>query len=338
MTTYAQGAIFSAEVEDKSDKALAQFRRVTAAYLLFHLSMAVLVVAEWALLISLMVLMPRSGYLAITLAGLFLTLFSYIVLTYYYQAKKPEQLLAIRDAYLESCRETFDARDPHTYHLGIARAAYNLFQLISSNPEGWHFLPDTPSLRHINRLLHWKDRHVMQEMLMHVTITHHIELIKQSPTNIEAHTSLANAYIALAKLYSTQKWFWTFTTQKREEMTARHTRALGQAIEELKILDSYTPNDPWVHATLATCYHHLGESDKEIEAYETLARLRPDDHDVTYRLGLLYFSSGASASALKIYERLRRFDPRKALELISHYDTYVHSHLSPWGTPDTKND
>jgi len=338
MTTYAQQAIFSSEVENKSDKALRQFRKVTAAYLLFHLSMAVLLLAECALLISLMVLMPRSAYVAVTLAGLFLTVFSYTVLTYYYQAKKPEQLLAIRDAYLEECRATFDSRDIHSYHLGIAGASYNLFQLIASNPEGWHLLPDSPSFRHINRLIHWKDRHVMQEMLMHVTITHHIELIKQSPTNIEAHTSLANAYIALAKLYSTQKWFWTFTYQKREEMSARHTRALGQAIEELKILDNYTPNDPWVHATLATCYHHLGDSENEIATYETLARLRPDDHEVTFRLGLLYFSSGASASALKIYERLRRFDKRKALELIAHYDTYVHSHLSPWGTPDTNND
>ncbi|MCI5051844.1 MAG: tetratricopeptide repeat protein [Simkaniaceae bacterium] len=328
MSTLSQRAELNESIEDETAGAIKRLRRVTSAYLLFHVSMVLLVVTEWIALTSLIVMLPRSGYVALCLAGLFLTVFSYLVLAYYYQAKKPEQLMQVCGDYLTRCRQTYEGMDASTHHLGVANSAFRLFHTVGSNQEAWHFLGVSASLHHINQLLHWKDQHLFQEMLMMVVIDEHIQLIKKSPTDFEAHTSLVNAFIALAKLYRSPKWFWTFSSQKKEDMVVRHERALGQAVEELKIIDIYAPNDPWVHATLASCFHHLDEPAKEIGEYEILMRLKPDDHDVTLRLGLLYFESGRSAEALKIYEKLSRFDMRKAQELISHYDHYIKSHLS----------
>jgi tetratricopeptide (TPR) repeat protein len=92
-----------------------------------------------------------------------------------------------------------------------------------------------------------------------------------------------------------------------------------RAIEELRILDAYAPNDPWVHSQLAAVYQDLGMIDKEIQEYEAILKLSPKDHDILFRLGVLYFSQGRNAQALNLYEKLKDLKESKAEELLSYY-------------------
>ena len=49
--------------------------------------------------------LAKSAVLAFSLALIFLTGFSYAVLRLYFHAKKPEQLVELRNAFLEECKE-----------------------------------------------------------------------------------------------------------------------------------------------------------------------------------------------------------------------------------------
>jgi hypothetical protein len=93
----------------------------------------------------------------------------------------------------------------------------------------------------------------------------------------------------------------------------------GKAIEELKILSEFAPDDPWVHSQLAYSYHDLQMPVQEIREYETICRLAPQDKDALLKLGTLYFQLGENALGLKVFEELRRSHYKKAEQLIESY-------------------
>src|ERR1700722_4244004 len=67
--------------------------RILKTYQLFNLAFVLIAGFEIILFISLFALVNASLILAYVLGAFFLTLFSYLVLRLYIQAKKPEQLL-----------------------------------------------------------------------------------------------------------------------------------------------------------------------------------------------------------------------------------------------------
>jgi hypothetical protein len=318
-------------VENEAILTAKKFKSILTTYSLFHFSFLFILLLQLSTTL-LLLSRPTSIFFALSLGALFLSFFSYIILIYYFQGKKPEQFSEIQKSFVQSCKKhiPIDLED-EDYHLSLASSISQLAALISQadiyslSLPPFHFAEEL-SLK-ISYRLNWKDTVLMREKVMHQAIHEHIELIKLKPTNLTAHTSLANAYIALSKVYAPpqnlpfKKAHWIEHLFNNSYLKERSLFATNRAIEELKILDDLAPNDPWVHAQLASCYRHLDLKEEEVKEYETLSHLRPQDKEILLRLGILYFRLGKNAKGLTIYESLRCIDAKDAQYLISQYNS-----------------
>jgi len=301
-----------------------QFKKIIRSYIFFHLFFIGLLVAEITLFSLFLTFLSQSTLIAFSLAGIILTGFSYLILLFYFQTKKPEQFLQLRNWFMLLCKQSLPKNlENSEYHLSLANAAYRFSSHLSHQELLPQSLPKTMgSLNHLMKkfttLCQRKDVFKMKEILLLVTINEHIQLIKFTPTNLEAHASLANAYVALSKLYLSLS----------SESVARGTKEKFQisaekAIQEFTIMDYYAPNDPWIHAQLASCYHDLQMFVEEIKEYESILTLCPNDKEIMFRLGILYFQQGQNAKGLRIYEELKNLNFSRSDELIDFYDANI---------------
>lgn len=338
-TTTFNSALFEDSLSSHCQFTLEAFKKISRFYTLFHLLFFTLAIGEIIGFLLFFSFFTKSSMLAFSLAGLFLTGFSYFVLLFYFQAKKPEQLIELRTSFLEACAETLPFSKTSTeYHQALAHAIYRLVGLLDKQEYYFYSLHKlletlTPVLQKFSSWSHWKDTHQMKEKLLFVAIQQHIEQIKLQPTDLEAHGALANAYLLLARLYrdprklSPEEPFpWISPEYGTEAMLLKFRKASERAIEEFKILDCYAPGDSWTHAQLAAIYHDLEMPEEEIREYETMLQLAPDDQKILFRLGILYFEQGQNAKALRIYETLR--GTAEADELIGFYDAYSMEYTS----------
>ncbi len=317
-------------VEDQCQIALGKFKQILNNYALFHFSFLIILTLQILLTIALSTINVKSLPFAIMLASIFCTIFSYLIITYYFQGKKTNQFNEIKMTFFNECKKSliFDM-DKNEYHLSLANSAFQLTTYIrQKHVYAFHFPPfrfleDT--MLKISFFVHWRDILAMQELLMNSSIKEHITLILQTPTSLSAHISLANAYIAISKIYTQpadlllKDSFLCKRIFEKQIIKNKFNQSTEKAIEELKVLDDLAPNDPWIHAQLANCYHHLEMPGDEIHEYEILINLRSTDKEILYRLGSLYFHIGKNASGLKIYERLLQLDNKIAKSLISNW-------------------
>lgn len=317
--------MFTAESTQRiSASALEAFRRVTRTYALFHILFFCVGCVELIAFILFFSTLTKSTLFAFTLAGLLFTSFTYFVLLFYFQAKKPQQLVEVKDAFIEQCKAVLPGRE--------AQCLYQLLADLRAEEYTYYSVPEvfkTLNLlaRKFSVFAHWKDVHHFKELLLHAIIRAHIACVQVQPTDIHVHTQLATAFLALARLYIDPRktepeaeHLWVSPEYNGTAMGDKFKKAAQRAVDELSILGHFAPKDPWVHAQLAGIYADLGETEKEITAYETLLKLTPEHPDVLFRLGVLYFSQGQSAQALSLYEKLQQLSPSKAETLLSYYD------------------
>jgi len=259
---------------------------------------------------------------AFALGGLFLTLFSYVVLLFYYQTKKPEQLQHLKEQFLQSCRQHISVPTGETqHHLSIAEALSKLASYLQDFESNFYKVPAllqplAPLLGRVSYLCYWEDVFKMKRLLLQAAVEEHLKQVRATPTDLEVHASLANTYVALSKLYrdaipQAAKQIQMFTDSFRS--------AARLAIEELRILNHYAPNDPWVHEQLAMGYSRLDMPEEELTELETLLKLRPQDNEILFRVGILYFQLGMNAKGLQIYQELMQSNFKKAEDLIASY-------------------
>lgn len=251
------------------------------------------------------------------LALFFLTLFSYFVLLFFFQAKKPQQFSSLQNQLL-----SFLAQDD----------AFSRSQILE---EFTHFLASeepvfykssipipalAPILQKFNIWMHWKHFHQMKELLLEQSIQELNSLVKKTPTNLEVHGKLAETYTKLCKLYLPPKNLsWV-----SPEYVGPHLKGMFQiysqkAVEEFKILEDLSSQDPWALAGLAEIYRLQEKAEEEISQCEKLLELTPDNSDLLLQLGILYFQKGHASKGLKIYELLQRDSSTKAEQLIQYY-------------------
>lgn len=323
---------FAHLVDEECRASLGKFKSALSSYSLFHLTFALLTLIQVTLTLVLLFTNPTSAIFAVSLASLLLTICSHVLIGYYFQGKKPLQFKEIENHFYQSCVKSLPLEtSDDDYHLSLAHSMFQLAtfinqrQVYSLSFGPFSFLEDM-SLA-FGYHLHFKDMLMMQELLLHRSIKEHVELIKLRPTDLATHTSLANAYTALAKLYKMptdipfQDNGYLERRYEKESLREKFMNATQRAIEELKILDDLAPNDPWVHAQLASCYHHLELFEEEIVEYEILLNIRPSDKEILYRLGLLYFRLGKNAKGLQVYKSLKHIDAKDAAHLITHYSS-----------------
>jgi len=308
---------------------LSQFKKITRSFVLFNVSLISLFILEVIAFLVFFTFFTQSSVLAFSLGGLFLTCFSYFVLLFYFQAKKPDQLMQLKNQFIHSCGRSIALPDGDPeQHLSIAHASMRLVAYFESFEKGYYKSPlrkFQPFFEKLSTYAHWQDVFKIREMLLTAAIDEHIQQIRFTPTDIEVHTSIAGAYVALSKLYldyqELLEQFPQRSKYKRLHATLgqKFRFAAERAIEEFKILNDYAPNDPWIHSQLATSYHDLQMPEEEIREYETIIKLRPQDKDILFRLGVLYFEQGHNAKGLQVYEELCHANYKKAEHLIAFY-------------------
>ena len=122
--------------------------------------------------------------LAFSIAGIFLTAFAYFVLLFYLQAKKPEQLLAVRLAFLEHCELSVSCeKNSADHHRFLSLALYQLIASLKQLEYSYYSLPNSfktlsPLMKKFSAWCHWKDLYQIKEMLFQTIIQKNIELVK----------------------------------------------------------------------------------------------------------------------------------------------------------------
>jgi tetratricopeptide (TPR) repeat protein len=336
MTTLANSfnkAHFDEQTDHFCKEALGDFKQVTKGYALFHITFFSIGILELAAFVLFFSFFTKTTMLAFSLAGIFLSLFTYFVLLFYLQAKKPQQLLDVRSSFLLTAQKMLPfSQGSAEIYLGTASALQKMLTSLHRQEYAYYSLPASfetlsPLMQKFSVWTHWKDLYQMKELLLLLIIKQRIELVKLEPSDLEAHARLADAYLALSrlhmdprKLHPNEDHPWVSPEYNAPEMLEKFKKAALCAVEEYKILNAYAPNDPWVHAQLADIYRTLDLPLQEIQEYEAILKTSSANGDILLRLGTLYFEHGASAQALRLYEVLKeQGDDSKAEELIASY-------------------
>jgi len=314
------------------EKTVAHFLHLTRRYALFHTLFLIFFICELIGLLLFLQFLAKSFLLATLVSATFLTAFSYFILKFYFQTKKPEQFLILRDTFVQYCQQLM-TMDPANSRRGFLEAIYFLIDALDRQEYQYYRLPKllealAPLVQKFSVWCHFGDVHLMKELLHTYCLRTQLEWVKSHPTDLELHRAIAKGYIALYKIYrySAQQGHPTYMFIAKAfaapEMVQKFQKSAGCAIEELKIICHYVPHDPWALFQLALIYHDLDLKEEERKTYEALLQHYPQEKDARLRLGILYFQLGFMAQGLKVYEDLRKMNDPRSDELIRHYDSF----------------
>jgi hypothetical protein len=313
---------------------LKKFHKLSKSFIHFNIIFFFLFFSEIVLFTAYLPFINHSSVFALSLCSLFVTSFSYIVLLFYFQAKKPEQMSLIKEDFITSCRKLLSVPSGTSeHHLSIAAALSKLSRYLQDFEWEFYKIPTafqfcSPLISRFSAYCYWEDVFKIKQMLLLAAIDEHIKQIRITPTDLEVHASLGGTYVTLSKLYrkpidapNHPKSGQLKKLQERfEEKSKIYSRL---AMEEFKILSQYASDDPWVHEQMALGYKDLNIPEEEIKEIEILHKLKPQDREILFRLGSLYFAQGLNAKGLIVYEELRKAHFNKAEELIASYGTTV---------------
>jgi hypothetical protein len=297
---------------------LKDFRKIVQSNIFFQLFFLALIGGESLFLLP---FLATSAMTAFALGALFFTCFSYLVIYFYEQARKPERLLQLKEMFLQFCaRHVAAPLGVAAHHLSIAEALLKLASYLEDFEKTFYQLP--PFLRVLNPVFssfcsycYRKDVFRFKRSLIAAAIEEHLKQIRATPTDLEVHASLATTYVAQSKMYRMHA-----ENRKDKALFEENFRIAARlAIEEFRILNHYAPNDPWVHEQLAQGYHELDMPEEELMEVEILLKLRPQDKETQFHLGRLYFLQGMNAKGLQIYEKLKQSNFKQAEDLIASY-------------------
>ncbi len=324
---------FHSELDSAFKEGYESFKSCVRFYGIFHVSFISFLCLQLISFLLFFSYFSQSLTAACGLALFFLTLFSYFVLLFFFQAKKPQQLLTIRTRFCQTCQAmlAFDREDPESL-LTISRALEEFaFFLEKQEPLFYSPIIDVkalvPLVLKFKIWLHWKNFHQIKELLFLQSIEILVSLVKRSPTDLGIHAALAESYTKLSKLYIHPQKIepeailpWISPEYLSSSMNEQFLLYSNKALEEFKILEDLAPKDPWVLAHLAEIYRLQEKAEEEIRHCEELLRLTPDNIELVFQLGVLYFREGSSAKGLKMYELLQKVPSDKAVKLIEYYN------------------
>ena len=333
-TSAPRSSSFSAEkqqqyIDEYCKRSQKKFCNLIKAHIFFHAFFVALIGVELSLFTLFFTFWSKSYMLAFPIAAFFLTVFVYGILFSVFQSKKTDQLWSLKNQFTKACAKSCEKLAHTETHYVLANALLRLNAMLKDQELRLYPFCKKPDhlTSKISCLLHWKDVLKMQEVLILGAIDHYMQIIKRRPTDIELHTHLANAFVNLSRLYlepkikaQSQIIHLNESGSYAQELTHKFKTASASAIEEFKILNTYAPNDAWIHAKLAACYHQLHMFEEEITAYEKILAICPDDLHTMYRLSTLYFKKGKSAKGLRLYAHLKKANFEQCDRLLDHYD------------------
>lgn len=301
-----------------------EFKKIIRSFFIFNASFFIIFLTEVLLFAFLFAILESSAIMAMILGSIFLTAFTYFVLLFYFQSKKPEQFSALKERFILVCKRSLSI-PPNSaeYHLTVATAAVKLCETLSENEREILSLPKFINLS--NKLQSYflkEDLFKFKESLLISAIDEHLQQLKTTPTDLEIHASLGNIYTNLSSLYIQAKDNLFISKTTKLLMKNKYDACLISTIEEFRILNDYAPNDPWIHLQLAQCYKKLNLVKEQIKELETVYKLCPNDNNILYKLGALYFETKRNSKGLRIYEELKMRSFKDADKLLSYYGVY----------------
>lgn len=328
---------FENSLKNSYKQLLRSFKKISLRHLLFHASALSLILFESILFFYFLFQFDQT-YLALSLAAIFLTLFLYTAFFFYLQAKKTDQFLQLKDAFIRTCRNSISIPQGEAdHHLSIAQACIRLALYLKDYEQNFYtfsFMKKKMG-RKWSTFAHFGDIFFLKQLLLGAAIEEHNTQIRASATDMEVHASLASTYSLLSKQFLEAKkklellplthWKYRKVYRTLEE---KFRISAQRAVEEFTILQSQTPEDPWIHQMLARTYQDLDMPEKEIAEYEKIASLTELENHALFRLGFLYFEQGENAKGLSVYESLKRKNINKAEKLISYYGCFKNQILS----------
>jgi hypothetical protein len=304
-----------------------KFDKISSFHIVFHTSCICLLIFQASIFLSLVMSNPKSPYVAALLFSCILTLFSYLILLFYYRTKKPQDFLDLRRFFVQACRKQIASKKPfQDEHLFLAKAAESLTNKIGKNQ---FYFKKQSSMGALLQLLRFKDVEKMQELLMYAAIQEHIEIIKKDPLDGRTHLSLAKAYLSMVKLYQSPleesfSRIWIVQRILQSEKRQRRVEAaITLAMEELKIGLNSFPDDTWALLELANCYKAINDLHQELSCLVKLQQFIPNDETLLLRLGKLFFLLGKTAEGLDIFSKLKNLNVHLSFELIDSYNAYL---------------
>lgn len=309
-----------------ADPLLPRFNRLVRTYVLLNAALFTAMFVELVLLLLFFTFLAKSALLAFGLALFFLTVFSYFMLRLYYQTAKPQQLQEIVDQFVANYKTLYAYREDQPEHArALANACVHLSDQLIGKETQYYPPPAplvfaTPYLEKLSSWCHWQDVHRMRELLVQASIEQHLHMVRQQPTNLVIHATLANAYLLLAELYLLPASSPLDSLDSyKQNLPAKFVSTSEKAIEEFKIMKEYNAKDPGPYLQLASIYHDLKRPLEEIAEYEALLQLDPANQEILYKLGCRYLAEGMNGKGLRIYESLRQSHYKKADLLIQKY-------------------
>ncbi len=310
-------------IEPIFSKLISQSKSFSRFYAYFHVLFISFLSIQLLSFLLFFSYFTKSMACASALALFFLTLFSYFVLLFFFQGKKTEQLLLIRNTFLNSSKTLFS----HNSYLPIAKTVLKGVSLLSRQEHEFYKQESllsalTPLMGKCKIRLHQKNFLLVKESLFSLALEQVTEEIKQNPLDLEAHALLVETYLQYGKLYlppEPRSLPWISAEYFSFEFRQKFLSCSQRALEECLILEEYGEKNIWLYRQISNLYELRGEQEKEILAREELKFLSPEDPDALFRLGSLYFKLGYNAKGLKIYEELSRSFPKEAERLIGYY-------------------
>jgi tetratricopeptide (TPR) repeat protein len=318
--------VFEKNADNYGIALIEEFKKITRFYVFFHLFFALIAFVEVCSFIFFFSFWIHSTTVAFLIGMFLLTGFSYFILLSYFQTKKPEQLAALGQSFLLSCKNS--SKDS----LLLTHAIYRILEQLDHLEAEYYSLLKLGKtidelLKKFSVYCHWRDVLLLKELLLFEALSEHIALVKKEPSDLETHAALADAYLKLAKLYKEPEvtLSWIPPDYATSSMQERHKDICKRALEEYKIIEAHVPEDPWIHAQLAGVYREIGDLQHQIHEYELILSFSPQDKNVIYHLGVLYFERGSAAKGLQMYDKLKKLKCENAAKLIAHYDASLPS-------------
>lgn len=304
-------------------------KKVLFSYVLFHALFILFFTLQITALAILYFLGKAPAVFSIAIFSLVLSVFTYLVLIFYFQAKKQDQFKLLKEWFLSVCKQSIgEGLSVTDYHLCLAQALYTFATMFHTKdlPSYLTSLPISSFqklMKKCSYLWHSKDFQSIRKLLILDCIYEHLSLLKYEPTNLEVHASLANSYLTLASVYQMmyrqEQSNQTNAPQLSEKALKNFQNAIYKAIEEYSIIYSSAPHDPWVLAQLASCYHELEMYNQEIAHFEKILEITEPNLDIMLRLAYLYFQEGHTAQGFKLYKLIKDMDEKKADDLFDYY-------------------
>ena len=304
------------------------FNKILEGYFFFHLFFLIFLAILSIFTIILSNTNPKSIPHGITIATTIVSSFSYLTLRQFLVAKKYTQIQEL----IQTCKDnSFKETTIHSswnYYVFYK----NLKLLMTYQAQENFFSKRTLSpFSKLYMSIFWRFYSFAQEELNKKSLTSLLEQLSSNPSDIKLHAEYVESLFHLIEIVSIPKEFIPFfvTSAIKKLESEEHKKKLKKlyfmSIEELKILDSLNPNDPWTIALFAECYKGLQDIDREIHYTELLRKLRPQDKEILFNLGKLYFSKRHYFDGIQVYLELKTYDEILAIDLMQNYRSYLES-------------